>query len=106
MFNGPLTRVRRGGSSDPPVQEMRPHEGLFHDDAFRKCDAGHGTELRVTTLDELAESHRGQSRGDSVRLRRLELRHVTGEGTALRFVVLADVYDERRHRHVVDEVIA
>ena len=56
------------------VQEMRPDEGLFHDDAFGEGHAGGRAELRVTALDELPEPDRCQTRGHGVGIRRLELR--------------------------------
>ena len=94
-------------------------QGRAH--SFRRCGRTRGcfttmpsanatpamrAELRVTALDELPEPDRRQTRGHGVGMRRLELRDVTGQRAALRLVVLADIHDERRRGHVVDEVVA
>ena len=80
--------------------------GCFTTMPSAKATPATGAELRVTALDELPEPDRRQTRGHGVGMRRLELRDVTGQRPALRLVVLADVHDERRRSHVVDEVVA
>src|SRR5688572_33146386 len=85
---------------------MRPDQRVSDNDPFSKCHARNRAELRVAAFNELPEPHRCETRGHGVRLWRLELCDVTGQRAALRFVVLADVHDERGRGHVVDEVIA
>ena len=88
------------------MEEVRPDNGVFHDDSFCVRDADERTELRVAALNQLREARRRQTRGDGARFCRAKLTDEPTERAPLRDVVLPHIHDERGRSGIVDEVVA
>src|SRR5262249_28538671 len=78
---------------------------LAHNETLRPANAGQGSELGITALDELAKERRVQPSACSSCPGRLELAPVAGERLALALVVVSNADEERGRRAVIDEVV-